>query len=83
MDENVKEYEDLLRMFDTDGWRIMVREAKEKLAEIRDNAVFAKSFDQLSYMRGQAEQLAYLVNLEESVSIGYTAFLSKADSDEG
>lgn len=63
--EQTNYYDRLDEMFGTAGWRELVEEAKKEIYQIQADALEAKSWDTVCYLKGKAEQLAYLVNLEE------------------
>jgi hypothetical protein len=58
-------YEDLITTFGTTGWRRIVEDAQAAIEDRKNAAIMAKSFEEVCYLRGEAEQLATLVNLEQ------------------
>lgn len=58
-------FDDLESMFGTAGWRIVMDEARKQIYQFQADALEAKSYEQVCYLRGQAEQLARLLNLQD------------------
>lgn len=78
--EDEKYYDDLEEMFSTQGWRNLVDEARKQIYEFQARALEANNFETVTYLRGQAEQLARMINLE-----GITATLrenAEADAED-
>lgn len=63
--EDEKYFDDLEDMFGTQGWRNLVDEAKRQIYEFQAQALEAKNWDDVCYLKGQAEQLARLINLRD------------------
>ena len=69
---NEKELEDLISMFETDGWRIFIRTAKELEEEtIRGAVDIAQTGDQWQYVRGQIHQLRSVIGYENLCRANY------------
>jgi len=64
-DADIDYYDDLESMFGTRGWKHLCEEARKQIYQFQAEALEAKSYEQVCYLRGQAEQLARLVNLAE------------------
>ena len=69
--EQLRAYSEL---FDTDGWKSVVREAEEEVESLKYMALDgAKDFNDVCYMRGQAHQLMRLITLEDTLIAMVTA----------
>ena len=60
-------YNDLADMFGTAGWRRLIDEAKKQIYQFQAEALEAPNFEQVMYLRGQAEQLVRLINLQDNL----------------
>ena len=67
-DSDIDYYNDLEELFGTSGWRHLLEEARKQIYQFQAEALEAKSFEQVCYLRGQAEQLARLINLPETTA---------------
>lgn len=66
--ELIQYFDELEHTIGTPGWRRIVDDAKKQVYQFQCAALEeARSFEQVCYMRGQAEQLAYLINLPETL----------------
>lgn len=63
--EDVDYFDDLEDMFGSRGWKHLTDEARKQIYQFQAEALEARSYEQVCYLRGQAEQLARLVNLPE------------------
>lgn len=61
-------FQDLEELFGTAGWRRIVRDAEEAIRDREANALHARSYDEVCFLRGEATQLATLVSLEASIA---------------
>ena len=69
--EQLRAYSEL---FDTEGWKSVVREAQEEVEALKHAALEgAKDFNEVCYLRGQAHQLMRLVTLEDALIAMVTA----------
>jgi len=59
-----KYYDDLDEMFATEGWKNLIEDCTKEIYQLQADALEAGSWDEVCRLRGRAEQLAYLVNLE-------------------
>jgi hypothetical protein len=60
--------ESLEEMIATTGWSLLVEEAKQTIYQLQADALEATSWDIVQRKKGQAAQLAELVNLEEMLT---------------
>jgi hypothetical protein len=75
--EDIRYFDDLDDMFGSAGWRHLVDEARKQIYQFQAEALEAKNFETVAYLRGQAEQLARLINLQDT-----TTSIRKASEDE-
>jgi hypothetical protein len=75
--EDIRYFDDLDDMFGSAGWRHLVDEARKQIYQFQAEALEAKNFETVAYLRGQAEQLARLINLQDT-----TTSIRKASADE-
>lgn len=61
-------FNDLEELFRTQGWQRLVRDAEEAIRQREASALYARSYDEVCYLRGEAAQLATIVNLESSIA---------------
>ena len=80
--DQTKYFDDLESMFGTAGWRIIVDEARKQIYQFQADALEAKSYEAICFLRGQAEQLARLVNLQD-VTITLRAQHAVEDDEDG
>jgi len=66
--EDIRYYDDLDDMFGSAGWRHLVDEARKQIYQFQAEALEAKNFETVCYLRGQAEQLARLINLQDTTT---------------
>lgn len=76
--EDIKYYDDLAYMFGTAGWRNLVDEARKQIYHFQAQALEAKSWEEVCYLRGQAEQLVRLINLQDMT----TTLRASAETEE-
>lgn len=66
MDQEALNYfNDLEDMFGTPGWRNLVDDAKREIYELQATALEAASYEEIMFMKGQAEVLNRIVNLRD------------------
>jgi hypothetical protein len=66
MDQDALNYfNDLEDTFGTPGWRNLVDDAKREIYELQASALEVASYEEIMYMKGQAEVLNRIVNLRE------------------
>lgn len=83
LDETLRYFEELEEVFATKGWKHLVAEARQQHDEfVRQAALDAKEWGEVCELRGQAMQLARLVNLEEVTAMMKQNVLT-ADEDDG
>lgn len=75
-------FDDLESLFGTAGWRIIVEEARKQIYQFQADALEAKSWEQVLYLRGQAEQLARLINLQDLTTSLRAQHETEDDEDE-
>lgn len=63
--DQIKYYDDLEEMMATPGWKTLIEEAKNEVYQLQADALDAPNWDVVCRIRGKAEQLAYLINLED------------------
>lgn len=56
-------------MFESPGWKIVVADAVESIKQLKEQALYASDYPEVSFYRGKAEALATIVNLQESILI--------------
>lgn len=76
--EDIRYFEDLDSMFGTAGWRHLVEEARKQIYQFQAEALEAKNFETVAYLRGQAEQLVRLINLQDTT----TTLRANSEEDE-
>lgn len=74
MDE--QEIRELEETFSTLGWRRLVADAEAAIRDREAAALQARSFEEVCFLRGEAAQLFYLVNLERAIQ------MAKAQAEE-
>lgn len=63
--EALEYFEKLQEVFATEGWKLLIDEAKAQLYQYQADVMQAESWDQVCELRGQVTQLSRLINLEE------------------
>lgn len=61
--------EELEEMFATQGWKNLTEEAHAQLAEYKDMALTLPTWERVCELRGQALQLARIINLPEMTAM--------------
>jgi hypothetical protein len=79
----VKYYDELEDTIGTPGWKTIVEEAKSEIYQLQADALDAPNWDMVNYIRGKAEQLAYLVNLQGISSTQKAALEQNDEVEEG
>lgn len=70
--ETRKEYEDLLEMFNTDGWTLYSKELKDLYNDLKDTAhTQSVTNDEWQFRRGQLEVLNRLITYEAFQNAGF------------
>lgn len=62
-------FDDMEELFATRGWKRLMEEANSTIYALQADALEAKTWEQVLVMRGKAEQLAELANMEDTVAI--------------
>lgn len=62
-------FDDMEELFATRGWKRLIEEANSTIYHLQAEALEAKTWEQVILMRGKAEQLAELTNMEDTVAI--------------
>jgi hypothetical protein len=57
-------FEKLEEMFGTEGWRLVIEEAKAQVYQYQADVLEAKTWDEVCELRGHVTQLSRLINLE-------------------
>jgi hypothetical protein len=66
MDQQTENYFNALEdTFGTAGWRNLVEDAKREIYELQASALEAASYEEIMFMKGQAEVLNRIVNLRD------------------
>jgi hypothetical protein len=66
MDQQLTNYFNSLEdTFGTAGWRALIEDAKREIYELQASALEAASYEEIMFMKGQAEVLNRLINLPE------------------
>tara|TARA_R110002072_G_scaffold380_2_gene2616 strand:- start:4211 stop:4525 length:315 start_codon:yes stop_codon:yes gene_type:complete len=73
-------FESMFELFTAEGWKTLMRDMKENAFQI-NSVEHTTDNDNLHYRKGQLGVLAQLLNLENSIEIGYQDFLN-SDTDE-
>ncbi len=60
--------EHLEEMIATPGWSIFIEDSKREIYEIQAAALEATTWDHVQRMRGRADQLSEIINLEDMVA---------------
>lgn len=76
--DDIQYFDDLENMFGTAGWRHLIDEARKQIYQFQAEALEAKNFETVAYLRGQAEQLARLINLQDTT----TSMRANAELDD-
>lgn len=67
--DDINYFDDLEAMFATAGWRHLIDEARKQIYQFQADALErTRSFEEICYLRGQAEQLARLINLPDTTA---------------
>lgn len=75
-DQDFRDFEEL---FATNAWRRMVSDAQDAIREREQYALNANSIEEVYFYRGEATQLAILVNLEQAIALAKAARLDEDD----
>lgn len=67
-DDDIRYFDDLDDMFGSRGWKHLTDEARKQIYQFQADALEAKSYEVVCYLRGQAEQLARLINLPDATA---------------
>lgn len=78
--EQAQYYDALDEMFSTRGWKLFVEEATALIYQKQADALEQPSWDKVNELRGQALQLAEVVNFEETSRM-QRALLEEDDAD--
>lgn len=69
MDKELEQYyDDMREMFNSSGWRSLVKDLKDNLSNV-DSLINVKDADDMWFRKGQTQILAFLINLEENIKI--------------
>lgn len=71
-------YQHILDTTETPGWKLIVEDAEKNIYNMQAEALEAPSFDKVNELRGEARQLAYVVNLQDFA----TGMLEQLDVEE-
>lgn len=74
MDE--QEIRDLEETFGTNGWRRIVSDAEAAIRDREAAALQARNFEEVCFLKGEAAQLYYIVNLQRAIE------MAKAQAEE-
>ena len=67
-----KYYEDLLTMFQTDGWKHLISDYTESLQSLQENSDYdCKTNDEWQFRRGEMQQLRNLIGFESFIRMSY------------
>lgn len=58
-------YDNLDEMFGTMGWRQLLEDASDEIRALQESALNAASYEEVMYMRGQADVLTRLISLRD------------------
>lgn len=58
-------------MFDTMGWQQLVREAKEQVEVLKEEALRAQTWEETLYKRGKMDQIQSFVDLQDGLETSY------------
>jgi hypothetical protein len=62
-------FEKLEEMFGTEGWRLVIEEAKAQVYQYQADVLEAKTWDEVCELRGHVTQLSRLINLESGTAL--------------
>ena len=74
-----QDFRDFEQLFATNAWRRMVKDAEEAIREREQFALQANSIEEVYFYRGEATQLAIIVNLEQGIALAKAARLDEDD----
>ena len=76
--EQMKEHDDYVEMFATEGWRFLMKSMEELRGDIMDGSISgAPSNDQWQFLRGQVSQLISVIGFEQYITTAYAAALEE------
>ena len=78
--EQTQYYDNLAEMMGTQGWRSLLEEAKSEIYQLQADALEAPNIETVCILRGKAQQLAYLINLQ-GISTNQRAILEEPDPE--
>jgi hypothetical protein len=63
--EALEYFEKLEETFSTQGWKLLIEEARAQLYQYQADVLEVDSWEKVCELRGQVQQLSRLINLEE------------------
>lgn len=78
----INRYEEILATCRSAGFRYIIEDATRTVFEIQSLALAAKKWEDVCMLRGRAEQLAELINLEAAVEYSLKVLNSYETEDE-
>lgn len=79
--EQAEYYDALEDLFTMPGWRILIEEATAQIYEYQSDALEQPSWDSVLVLRGKAQQLTELINMEAVTRIQKDMLLEQAELD--
>lgn len=67
--EALKYFSKLEELFEQEGWRYVIEEAKAQLYQFQADALEVRTWEEVCELRGQIRQLSRLINMEEVVAM--------------
>jgi hypothetical protein len=81
--EALKEYEALLEMFDTEGWRIFQREAEDSLRVLTEQAPMdCITNEQWQLRRGEIQKLKQIAGFQQFTKESYDLLTNEPEETE-
>lgn len=79
--EQTEYYDALDDLFSNKGWQMIVEEATAQIYQYQSDALEQDSWDKVNVLRGKAQQLAELVNLEDTSTMQRTMLEDEDEAD--
>lgn len=79
--EQTEYYNNLEDMFTHPGWKILMEDAKAQVYQYQADALEIGTWDGVNILRGKAQQLAELVNLEAVTALQKQSLLEDDDAN--
>lgn len=80
--EDIKYYEDLQKMFETDGWKVIVNETAAEITSVLNTMANETEFGAIRELQGKLRILDRIVHLEELAKNSYDALVEDEKNAE-